>query len=73
MEKALTDYVTKQAFDQMTDKQRVSLDRVLARNCKVLSPFDLLVGDNCIIGQIEYLETGLSIWLGIETDGYTHS
>ncbi len=57
---------------EMTDKQREALERVRARWAKVLNIESSIGSDGAIMVRVQG-QSGSTMWLGIEEDGYTHS
>jgi len=58
-------------MDLMTDKQRQALEAVRKRWAKILH-VETAIGGDCIMVHVQG-ESGATMWLGIEEDGYTHS
>lgn len=57
---------------KMTDKQEEALERVRARWAKVLNVESSIGSDGAIMVRVQG-QSGATMWLGIEEDGYTHS
>jgi hypothetical protein len=57
----------------MTDAQQVAYDLLLTRWSTVGEPKPLLGGGGCIMVEVTSDNTGITMLLGIETDGHTHS
>ena len=56
---------------EMTDKQKEALERLRNRWAKILNVESSIGSDDAIMVNVQG-ETGITLWLGIETDGYTH-
>jgi len=57
---------------ELTKEQIKALETIKERWATVTAPVPFLGGDGCAMVQVTG-ENGGSMWLGIETDGYTHS
>lgn len=57
----------------MTEEQQVALDRLSEIWTTVGTPEPLLGGNGCVMVEVTGGQTGATMWLGIETDGHTHS
>ena len=55
----------------MTDAQRIALEKIRSRWANVLD-VQQAIGIDCLMVHVRS-ENGYETWLGIETDGYTHS
>lgn len=56
----------------LTDKQKEAIERIRPRWHKLGEPQATCCMDNAVVVQCFY-ESGASMWVAIETDGYTHS
>ena len=57
---------------QMTDKQKEALQALRKRWAKILNVESSIGSDDAIMVHVQG-ETNITLWLGIETDGYTHA
>jgi hypothetical protein len=56
---------------KLTEAQQTAYDRLSTIWTTVSDPSPM-IGEACIMVEVTG-ESGCSLWLGIETDGYTHS
>tara|TARA_R110000824_G_scaffold193824_9_gene376250 strand:- start:1254 stop:1430 length:177 start_codon:yes stop_codon:yes gene_type:complete len=56
----------------LTDAQQTAYDRLLTEWTTVGEPSPM-IGGGCVMVEVTGEQTGNTMWLGIETDGYTHS
>ena len=57
---------------EMTDKQKEALERLRNRWAKILNVESSIGSDDAIMVRVQG-QSGATMWLGIEKDGYTHS
>lgn len=57
---------------KMTEKQKEALERLRNRWAKILNVESSIGSDDAIMVNVQG-QSGATMWLGIETDGYTHS
>jgi len=67
------DYIHPESWEKLTDAQIEAFDRLLTRDLEVITPFACNYLMGCLFGQIRFRETGITMWFGIEPDGYTHT
>ena len=63
---------TVERFVQLMNDQAKALAIVRKRWPKVSEPAPMIGGNGCVLVHVQG-ESGGSMWLGIEPDGYTHS
>lgn len=69
----ISKYMDPDAWESLNPAERAAFDTVLAQ-WDIATPFrrDTLLG--CLFGQVQgKINAGYTIWLGIESDGHTHS
>ena len=71
---ALTAAIIRPAAHKMaTPEQLQALECVARRWPTIVTPFTVMMCDTCLIGQVGYEDGSPAMWIGIETDGCTHS